>query len=184
LQNAGLAKDCSLLVIDGGYGFGNGRLLPAGPLREPVAAAAARCRAAVLIGIDAHGALAMLPPDLPVLRAVLVPDLGDLDFDRRYLAFAGIGRPEKFFAGLRAAGVLLAGTRAFADHHPYAPAELVALARDADQAGAFLLTTPKDMARLSPAQRPRIAVASVRLAWEDEAALAALLDAILARAEP
>jgi tetraacyldisaccharide 4'-kinase len=175
LQNPGLVKDCSLLVIDGGYGFGNGRLLPAGPLREPVAAAAARCQAAVLIGRDAHGALAMLPPALPVLRAVLVPDVAGLDFDRDYLAFAGIGRPEKFFAGLRAAGVTLAATRAFADHHPYTAAELAALVRDANRAGAALLTTPKDMARLSPAQGKGIAVAGVTLAWEDEAALDALL---------
>jgi tetraacyldisaccharide 4'-kinase len=179
LQNPGLVKDCSLLVIDGGYGFGNGRLLPAGPLREPVAAAAARCRAAVLIGADAHGARAMLPPDLPVLRVELVPDLGGLDLGRRYLAFAGIGRPEKFFAGLRAAGVALAGSRPFADHHPYAPEELAALARDADAAGASLLTTPKDMARLEATQRAGIAVAGVDLAWGDEAALEALLAKVL-----
>jgi tetraacyldisaccharide 4'-kinase len=184
LQNPGLIKDCSLLVIDGGYGFGNGRLLPAGPLREPVAAAAARCQAAVLIGPDTHGALAMLPPEIPVLRAVLVPDVEGLDFDRDYLAFAGIGRPEKFFAGLRAAGVTLAGTRAFADHHPYSSAELTGLARDAARAGATLLTTPKDMARLLPAQRDGIAVAGVTLAWEDEAALAALLDAAVPQVEP
>jgi tetraacyldisaccharide 4'-kinase len=161
LQNPGLAKDCSLLVIDGGYGFGNGRLLPAGPLREPVAAAAARC-----------------------WGAVLVPDLRGLDFGRDYLAFAGIGRPEKFFAGLRAAGVTLARTHAFADHHPYTPAELAALTRDANRAGAKLLTTPKDMARLAPGQRAGIAGAGVSLAWEDEAALNALLDALPGQAAP
>jgi tetraacyldisaccharide 4'-kinase len=184
LQNPGLVKDCSLLVIDGGYGFGNGRLLPAGPLREPVAAAAARCWAAVQIGRDAHGALAMLPPDMLVLRAALVPDLGPLDFDRAYFAFAGIGRPEKFFTGLRSAGVTLAGTRAFADHHPYTSADLAALARDADRVGAVLLTTPKDMARLRAPQREGIAVAGVTLAWEDEATLAGLLDALMAQVEP
>jgi tetraacyldisaccharide 4'-kinase len=180
LQNPGLVKDCSLLVIDGGYGFGNGRLLPAGPLREPVAAAAARCVAAVLIGADRAGAVAQLPPDLPVLRADLVPALGRLDLGRRYLAFAGIGRPEKFFAGLEGAGVMLAGRRAFADHHPYAPAELAALAAEAQAAGAVLLTTPKDMARLPPVQRQGIAVAGVRLAWSDEAALEALLEQVMA----
>jgi tetraacyldisaccharide 4'-kinase len=183
LQNPGLVKDCSLLVIDGGYGFGNGRLLPAGPLREPVATAAERCRAAVLIGTDARGALAMLPPSLPVLRAELVPDLAGLDLNRDYFAFAGIGRPEKFFAGLRAAGVTLAGRRAFPDHHPYTPADLAGLARDAGRAGATLLTTPKDMVRLNPTQRRRIAVAGVTLAWQDEAALADLLDAVVAEAD-
>ena len=74
LQNPTLVKTASLLVIDGRTGFGNGRVLPAGPLREPVAAAAARCQAAVLIGPDAVGAMAHLPRDLPVLRADLVQD--------------------------------------------------------------------------------------------------------------
>ncbi len=176
LQNPGLIKDCSLLVIDGGYGFGNGRLLPAGPLREPVAAAAARCRAAVLIGADDHGAIPMLPPALPVLRAELVPDLARLDRARHYLAFAGIGRPGKFFAGLDAAGITLTGMRAFADHHPYTAADLVSLRGQAAAAGATLLTTPKDMVRLAPAERQGIAVAGVTLAWADEAALTGLLD--------
>jgi tetraacyldisaccharide 4'-kinase len=166
LQNPGLVKTCSLLVIDGGFGFGNGHLLPAGPLREPVAAATARCRAAVLIGADERGALAQLPPVLPVLRARLVPALDHLDRSARYLAFAGIGRPEKFFEGLRRAGLDLVGSRAFADHHPYTPAELSELRRQAAAAGALLLTTPKDRARLAEAERGDIAVGGVGLAWE------------------
>ena len=129
----------------------------------------------MLIGADARDAQAMLPPGMPVLRTALVPELGGLDLDRPYLAFAGIGRPEKFFSGLRGAGVMLAGARAFADHHPYSPAELAALVREADAAGATLLTTPKDRARLAQAAPPGIAVAGVTLAWEDEAALNALL---------
>ncbi|MBW4022174.1 MAG: tetraacyldisaccharide 4'-kinase [Proteobacteria bacterium] len=180
LQNPGLIKDCSLLVIDGGFGFGNGRLLPAGPLREPVAAAADRCRAAILIGDDTRGALAQLPPGMPVLRAALVPDLTGLDPAEPYFAFAGIGRPEKFFAGLRAAGIDLAGTRAFADHHPYTDADCAALIRAAAKAGAILLTTPKDMARLAPARRRGIAVAGVTLAWADEDRLMALLAEVMA----
>ncbi|GAB0118270.1 tetraacyldisaccharide 4'-kinase [Acidisoma sp. 7E03] len=175
LQNPGLVKDCSLLVIDGGFGFGNGRLLPAGPLREPVRAAAGRCRAAVLIGPDLRDAGAALPPGLPVLAATLVQDLRGLDLSRSYLAFAGIGRPEKFFAGLRQAGVTLGETRAFADHHPYAPAERTALAEAAAAQGLTLLTTPKDFARLPPAARTGIAVAGVTLAWSDPAAVDALL---------
>jgi tetraacyldisaccharide 4'-kinase len=175
LQNPGLVKDCSLLVIDGGFGFGNGRLLPAGPLREPVAAAAGRARAAVLIGEDRHAAIPILPRGLPVLRADLVQDLRGLDLSARYFAFAGIGRPEKFFDGLRRAGVTLAGTRAFADHHPYTEVERTALRTEATALRAALLTTPKDLARLPIAARAGIAVAGVALAWADEAALDALL---------
>ena len=176
LQNPTLAKDLSLLVIDGAAGFGNGRIIPAGPLREPVAAAAARCRAAVLIGEDATGAVRLLPGGLPVLRADLQPgpDIAALA-ERRALAFAGIGRPEKFFAMLTASGAVLAGREAFADHHRYTPAELDRLLAAADRLGAVAVTTPKDAARLTPAQRSRVLVVGVRLAWRDEAALAALL---------
>lgn len=96
LQNPGLGKTLSLLVVDGGFGFGNGRVLPAGPLREPVAAAAARCQAAVLIGADLAGACRALPPTLPVLRARLLPGPEAAALaGRPVLAFAGIGRPEK-----------------------------------------------------------------------------------------
>jgi tetraacyldisaccharide 4'-kinase len=180
LQNPGLAKDCSLLVIDGGAGFGNGRLLPAGPLRESVAAAAARCRAAILIGTDRHGAQATLPPGLPVLAASLMQDLAQLDSGEAYFAFAGIGRPEKFFAGLVAAGVTLRGTESFADHHAYGAGDLARLAESAQVAGGRLLTTPKDAVRLPPAWRPRVKTAGVTLHWQDEAQIEALLDRTLA----
>jgi len=179
LQNPGLMKTCSFLVIDGGAGFGNGRLLPAGSLREPVALAAGRCQAAVLIGADAHHALRHLPPTLPVLRAALVPEVGHLDPRGDYLAFAGIGRPEKFFAGLRAAGLTLVETRAFPDHHRLSSAELAGLRATASARRAVLLTTPKDLVRLPVPDRAGIAVAGVALAWEDEAALDALLGRFL-----
>ena len=177
LQNPGLAKDVSLLVIDGAAGFGNGRVLPAGPLREPVGAAASRCRAAVLIGADTTGAARCLPPALPVLRATLRPEAPELA-GRTVFAFAGIGRPAKFFATVALAGATLAGQRAFADHHRYRPAELQRLARDADAVGADLVTTAKDSVRLPPGWRGRVMVAGVSLAWADEALLDALLDGV------
>jgi tetraacyldisaccharide 4'-kinase len=179
LQNPGLAKDLSILVVDGGAGFGNGRVIPSGPLREPVAAAAARCAAAVLIGADHSGALAALPPGLPVLRAGLEQqDTAGLA-GRRVLAFAGIGIPEKFFAGLRAAGVVLVETASFADHHPYTAAEIERLLARAGAADALAVTTPKDAVRLSPELRARVRVVGVGLVWQDLAALDALLAGVL-----
>lgn len=160
LQNPTLEKTLSLMLIDGAAGFGNGRVIPAGPLREPVAAAAGRCAAAVLIGPDATGALAQLPPALPVLRARLVsapPPPGPL------LAFAGIGRPEKFRETLEAAGAEVIHLVPFPDHHPYTEADLQPLLAT----GATLVTTPKDMVRIPPALRPRITPVGVRLAWLD-----------------
>ena len=177
LQNPGLAKDLAFLVVDGAAGFGNGRLLPAGPLREPVAAAAARCRAAVLIGEDRAGALAKLPPGLPVLRVALVAEEGFAG--QRVLAFAGIGRPGKLAETLAAAGAEVAGLRPFPDHHAYAPAELEGVLAEAAALGAEPVTTPKDAVRLPPGYRKRVRVSSVRLVWRDEETLERLLREIV-----
>ena len=179
LQNPGLVQDWPLLVIDGAVGFGNGRLLPAGPLREPVAAAAARAAGAILIGADATGDAGRLPQALPLLRAELAmdPAIGRLR-DRRLLAFAGIARPAKFFDALVAHGLTVLETRSFADHHRFRPAELERLQRDAVRLRATLITTPKDAVRLPAALRATVAVASVSLRWLDPEARAALLDSM------
>jgi len=182
LQNPTLEKDLSLLVIDGNYGFGNGWIIPAGPLREPVAAAAARCRAAVLIGEDETGALAKLPPGLPVLRANLRPgpEAGLLAGQPVY-AFCGIANPRKFFATLQEAGAVLAGRQAYADHYPYDEGDLRELLTEADRLRAILVTTRKDFVRIPPAFRARVTVVTVRLEWEEPAAIEALLDPLAAR---
>jgi tetraacyldisaccharide 4'-kinase len=175
LQNPGLAKTLSLLVIDGGYGFGNFLLLPAGPLREPVAAAAARCQAAVLIGADVTGAVARLPAALPVLRARLdaacAMDLAGLPV----VAFAGIGRPDKFFTSVAGLGAVLAARVPFPDHHRYTERDARRLTELAGGLGARLVTSSKDFVKLPEALRALTAVVTVRLQWEDTAALQKLL---------
>ncbi|MBB2205941.1 tetraacyldisaccharide 4'-kinase [Gluconacetobacter takamatsuzukensis] len=180
-QNPGLYQDMKLLVIDGTSGFGNGRVIPAGPLREPIAAGAARAGAAILIGADRTGALSHLPPDLPILRADLaMQDAAPLLAGRSAIAFAGIGRPEKFFDGLRAQGIVPAACVPFADHHPYTAGDLRRLRALAATHGATLLTTPKDAARLPPAVRADISTVGVGLAWADPSAPERLLDRWLA----
>jgi tetraacyldisaccharide 4'-kinase len=171
LQNPGVEKTLSFLVIDGGFGFGNGYLLPAGPLREPVAAACARVRAAVLIGEDETNALAALPRHLPVLRARLVPSCAEDLRGQPVLAFAGIGRPEKFFASVRALGADLRAAKPFPDHHVYAPSELTALLHESDRLGARLVTTTKDQVKLPASLRAATLVVRAGLVWEDPAAL-------------
>jgi tetraacyldisaccharide 4'-kinase len=180
LQNPGLAKTASLLVIDGPSGFGNGRVLPAGPLREPVRAAAARCDAAVLIGVDSAGAIKCLPVNLPILRARLLPapEIGAFA-GRRVVAFAGIGRPDKFFAMLRDAGVLVVKNLGFPDHHAFTPAELTGILELARDLEARAVTTPKDFMRIPKALRSSFTSIGVSLQWEDEASLSQLLDQIL-----
>ncbi len=177
LQNPGLIKDLSLLVIDGGAGFGNGKVLPAGPLREPVAAGAARCQAAVLIGADTTGAAAALPPGMAVLRARLVAGAEAAALTgRRVLGFAGIGRPEKFFATLAELGAEVVGRRAFPDHHPFTAAELAAVLAEAARLDAVAVTTAKDAVRLPRELRARIHVVGVTLAWENAREIDAWLD--------
>jgi tetraacyldisaccharide 4'-kinase len=179
LQNPSLEKTISLLVVDGAAGFGNGRVLPAGPLREPVAAAASRCRAVVLIGPDISGAAAALPSKLPVLHAELVQDAGIAELcGRRVLAFAGIGFPEKFFTGLERAGVTVAGRVAFADHHAFTVSELNGLVRKSVEMDAALVTTPKDAVRLPAGAN--VHVVGVHLVWENAAAIESLLDSLVA----
>jgi tetraacyldisaccharide 4'-kinase len=180
LQNPSLAKDINVLVIDGENGFGNGHLLPAGPLREPVQAAVSRCRLAVMMGADRTGAAAQLPAGFAVAQARLVPGAGmHAMAGQAVFAFAGIGRPEKFFRTLVEAGLMLAGTRSFADHHRYAPGDLAALRRDAAACGGRLVTTEKDFARLALTDRAGVTALGVRVAWADEAAIEAMLAAAL-----
>ncbi|WP_137179513.1 tetraacyldisaccharide 4'-kinase [Roseomonas sp. AR75] len=182
LQNPTLEKDLSLLVVDGSFGFGNGRVIPAGPLREPVAAAAARCRAAVLIGEDTSGAVAQLPPGLPVLRAKLVagPEAAMLA-GQPVFAFCGIANPQKFFATLQEAGAVLAGREAFADHYPYDEGDLKDLLAQAEALRAVMVTTKKDFVRIPPQFRSRVTVVTVGLAWEEPAAIESLLDPLAAQ---
>jgi tetraacyldisaccharide 4'-kinase len=181
LQNPTLTKTASFLAIDGRTGFGNGRVLPAGPLREPVAAAAARCHAAVLIGPDTTNAIGRLPPSLPVFRTDLVQDKSIATLaGRKVIAFAGIALPEKFFEPLRQAGADLIAARPFADHHAYSERELDGLLREASDRGAVLVTTPKDAVRLAPAIRSRVTVIGVGLAWREPDRIDQLLARIVA----
>jgi len=180
LQNPSLEKTASLLVIDGGAGFGNGRLLPAGPLREPVARAASRCRAAIMIGADQTGAAASLPPTLPILQATLAPGPDMLAFAGRIaLVFAGIARPGKFFTTLEQAGMVLAERRAFADHHTFTTRELANLRLRAAALGAPLVTTWKDFVRIPPADRAGITPLSAHITWARGSAVDVLLRSLV-----
>jgi tetraacyldisaccharide 4'-kinase len=152
-QNPKLLKDASLVVIDSERGLGNGEVFPAGPLRAPLEPQLARTDALVLIG-DGHAAdeiaAALAGRGKPVLRARLKPDAASVAqlTGKRVFAFAGIGDPERFFRSLRASGVELARTRAFADHHMFTQGEIGALVSDARRERLTLVTTEKDLARL------------------------------------
>ncbi len=185
LQNPALVKDVTLAVIDGHRALGNGRVFPAGPLRAPLAPQLARTDVLIVVGaghaadelaqvVSSRGAL--------VLCANFVADPESIARlqGRRVLAFAGIGDPARFFATLRASGIGVAETKAFADHHAYAPYEITGLRARAKAQALTLVTTEKDMARIASEprlSRHRAEVVSfkVTLRIENENALRALV---------
>jgi tetraacyldisaccharide 4'-kinase len=181
-QNPTIAKTLSLVVVDAFYGFGNGRVIPAGPLRESLARGLARAEALVLLGAEAKescGEWIKISRGLPVLPAVLAPLDGQRLAGSRVFAFAGIGCPEKFFATLRSLGAVLVGARAFPDHHRFRTAEIAELRRSAARARARLVTTAKDMVRISPVGRAGIEVLEVEIRWRDPAAFAGLIGSVV-----
>jgi tetraacyldisaccharide 4'-kinase len=152
-QNPAIAKDASLIVIDGDRGLGNGLVFPAGPLRAPLPPQLARTDALIVVGDGAAAgpvAAAIAALGRPVLSARFRADdasAASLN-GKRVLAFAGIGDPVRFFRTLRASGIEIGLERAFADHHPYTQAEIEALIAEARRGALMLVTTEKDLARL------------------------------------
>lgn len=185
-QNPGLIKDASVVMVDAGAGFGNGRVIPSGPLRESVALGLRRADLVVLVGSpDERAACRAAWPELaavPMLGAALVPQRTGLPLDGEdVIAFAGIGRPEKFFNTLRGLGARLLATHAFADHQPFARPVLNRMIRESREASAILVTTEKDAVRLPADMRTEILTVQVTLVPEDWSLLDAMIDDLLAR---
>lgn len=171
-QNPGLHKDLSLVVIDGETGFGNGRLIPAGPLRETPVHALRRAHGIVIVGADRTQLAGRLPATLPVFGARLAPTPeAETLAGRRVAAFAGIGRPEKFFATLESLRCDIVWRRAFADHHRYSDEEIDEIIYEAAARDAIPVTTAKDAVRLAPDRRRQLRVVEVMLEWEGDAAI-------------
>jgi tetraacyldisaccharide 4'-kinase len=155
-QNPAIAKDASLIVIDGERGLGNGYVFPAGPLRAPLQAQFDRTDALIVVGDGPAAkavAAAVAARGRPVLSAHLKPHDGSVASLRgkRALAFAGIGDPARFFRTLRGSGIEVVRERAFADHHPFSKGEIETLIAEAKRDGLTLVTTEKDLARLRKA---------------------------------
>jgi tetraacyldisaccharide 4'-kinase len=153
-QNPSLAKDLSLILVDGRRGIGNGRVVPAGPLRAPLERQLDRAQALIVVGAPDGAARVIERAEerkIPLFHGKLEPDRAVVNAigRRKVLAFAGIADPEKFFATLAAAGIEVANRAGFPDHHRFSAAEALDLVTQARANNLMLLTTEKDLARLT-----------------------------------
>jgi tetraacyldisaccharide 4'-kinase len=190
-QNPSLTKDASIVVVDGTRGIGNGRVLPAGPLRAPLESQLKQARAIVIVGPKDGApqvAQAARRHGVAIFHARLEPDRGSLVAlgGKKVLAFAGIGNPDKFFTTLTEAGVPVAERKSFPDHHRYTAAEANTLIARADASALVLMTTEKDHVRLAgdPALAQLAARAntlSVRLIIEERDQFREMIGTVLKR---
>jgi len=186
-QNPSLAKDLSLVCIDAAVGIGNGMVTPSGPLRAPLALQLRRADALIVIG-EGEGAEPLIRlaarAGRPVLRAGIKPARVREWRKEPLLAFAGIGRPEKFFASLAAAGATVKRAIPFRDHHRYTEADAEILLARAEADGLRLVTTEKDMARLAGVKggalatlREKASAFAVTLEFENAGAVGEMIEA-------
>lgn len=180
-QNPTLAKTLSLLVIDAGFGFGNGHVFPAGPLRETAMAAYQRADAVCVIGTP-DPAIPAIPNALPRFDALTVPaPSAPAIKGQKIVAFAGIGRPGKFFQTLREGGADLIEAVSFPDHHPFSDADILACVEKAKASSAQVLTTEKDHVRVPERFQEQVTAYPVCLKWQDADAFDAFIKQALAQ---
>ena len=181
LQNPGIHKDIALVAVNGEMGFGNQKMMPAGPLRQPLKDGFDMADGFIFIGEDHRDTISILPKDKPVFKAQLAPSK-DFKPDTKtpYIAFAGLGYPQKFFNFLKNTMQMnIVDTIAFSDHHPYEIEDIQDLQNKASNAQAKLITTEKDMMRIpvpeSGEYETPIEAVPVQMVWDDEAALLSLV---------
>ena len=179
-QHTSLVKTLSFVIIDGPYGFGNGRLIPAGPLREPIYSGLKRADVIVLVGEVNHSLIELLPNNKPLLRASLVPnEMGIQLSNSNVIGFAGIGRPTKFRETLEKMDLNIIDFVPFPDHYRFRESEIRELYEKATEVDAILVTTVKDMKRVPKSVAHLCQPIGITVAWEDDSEIQQLLDSVI-----
>jgi len=176
MQNPGFFKDLTIVVIDTIRNIGNGRIFPAGPLRESVQSAINRSDIVIMIGNE-------LCPNFSLIQTITSSNkpffkskiqlVGNIDTSKNYYAFTAIGDPDRFFRLLNENGINVLATKAFPDHHNYNREEITALVKEADNQTLFLLTTKKDYVKIS--DHTKMLCAEVTLTFDKEEELFQLI---------
>jgi tetraacyldisaccharide 4'-kinase len=173
LQNPGVIKRLSFLVIDAGRGLGNGHVIPAGPLRETLNDALLRSDAVIWIGGGNDFLREHIAAQKQMLQAKAVTHCLTHDLQgRAVLPFCGLGHARKFYDGVAALGADIKATRDFPDHYVWSTYEIEQLLQQAEKMNALPVTTAKDAVRIPESLHPRLAICDVQLRWQDEAAFA------------
>ena len=165
-QNYSLRKNLSILVVDGGFGFGNNRCFPSGPLRESVKKASGRAHAALIINktdaVDMELLNGVRQFDATLSLINKTDDTSD-DINKKVIAFAGIARPQKFFDTLEDNEYSVHSQFGFADHHLYTHGQLNSMYQRAKKSKSRLITTEKDWVRLSDAWKKKVDYIKIKI---------------------
>ena len=163
-QNPGLYKNISFLVFDGNYGIGNGRVIPAGPLRETLDSGLKRAQAVIILGDDKTNIASKI--NLPIFYGKITEQQPE-NTSRPVLAFAGIGHPEKFYNSLAKCGLNVVKTHNFPDHYFYTRAELNKLIEYAKKHDLDIYTTSKDFVKIPLSLQKEFKVLQIKVRWQN-----------------
>ena len=184
LQNASIAKDLSLVVVDSKILFGNQQLIPSGPLREPLTSGLSRHDAIILIDHDTNSKSQPMdfkfPPDIPIIKAVVKPSVGSSYWKgQKVFAFSGIAHPEKFLVTLQNFGCEIVNSHFFSDHHSFKWHEIKKLEVKAKSLNAKLVTTEKDYVRIPLSKRNNIDYIPIHIEFENKDLIVKILQEAL-----
>lgn len=179
LFNQSLHKDLSFLVFNGLTGIGNGKTIPAGPLREPFEQGIQHASAVIFIGQDKYNLKKKIPKNIPVFSARISADTTSLDHSAKYMAFSGIALPQKFKQTLQENNIKVTKFIEFADHHNFTKTDIEKIKADAQKHDAKIVTTEKDFVRLNAKQKENITYLPIKLEFEEPEKVVQVINTVL-----